>query len=456
LKTFTSSVLLGDKHKGILMTVKKPKKSAKPKSATSKKAIVGAANEKPSLLTGRGLVLFVCAFVLVGLGTVIFSLAATAQGQIKSAVALNKCLDNKDDATANKNKIQINTCSSLGTAQKWTVKDNGTIVNGNGYCLDVANAAKVRGTLVQLYKCNSTVAQKWSIKSNGSIVNPQSGLCLDVKHAGKTDGTQVWVWTCNSTVAQKWTLPPKTVTPTPVPNPTPTPTPSPAPEPGDPAVKPIGVSGNWNLKFDDEFNGTGLNSKYWAKSWFGGGMMNNVATSATNQKVEGGVLVLTLSSSTEGALVSTDPSQVSPGFEFGYGYAEAKVYFPGSGSTIYNFPAWWTTGQPNWPVHGENDVAEGLGSLTSNYHWGPSADSDTKINNSGTTPGTWSNSWHTYGVLRAAGKNSIYWDGKLVRSYTTYEKGAPHFLLFNVGAGQGPTKTGATGALKIDYVRVWQ
>ena len=184
--------------------------------------------------------------------------------------------------------------------------------------------------------------------------------------------------------------------------------------------------------------------------------MNDVATSSKNQKVAEGILSLSLSSSSTGALVSTDPSQVSPGFEFGYGYTEARINFPGSGSTIYNWPAWWTNGQPEWPTHGEVDIAEGLGELTSNYHYGAVANKDTNINNSGTIPGTWSNGWHTYGVLRQPGKNSVYWDGKLIRTYTTYEKGAPHFLILNVGAGQGPTKTGAAGALKIDYVRVWQ
>lgn len=178
--------------------------------------------------------------------------------------------------------------------------------------------------------------------------------------------------------------------------------------------------------------------------------MNNVSTSASNVSESGGSLNLQLSSSSVGALVDTDPSQVSNGFQFGTHYvAEARVYFPGSGSTIDNWPAWWTDGQ-NWPQDGEIDVAEGLSTLTSNYH------SSSGANNSNTISGTWAAGWHTYAVDREAGANYIYWDGQLVRSYATNDGGSPHYLIFNIGDGEGPTVLGSTGALKIDYIRLWK
>lgn len=211
-----------------------------------------------------------------------------------------------------------------------------------------------------------------------------------------------------------------------------------------------GASGWGSPAFDDEFNETSLNPAYWSSSWFNGGTMNNVKTSASNVSLANGDLNLTLSSNKNGATVDTDPSQThGGGFQFGDSYfAEARVYFPGSGSTIYNWPAFWTDGQ-SWPTDGEIDVAEGLGTLTSNYH------SSQGANNSGTIPGTWAGGWHTYAVDRESGVNYIYWDGNLVRSYATDDAGSPHYLIFTLGCS-GSCKTGANYQVKVDYVRVWQ
>jgi hypothetical protein len=210
-----------------------------------------------------------------------------------------------------------------------------------------------------------------------------------------------------------------------------------------------GPGGTWQLKFSDEFNGSSLDPQVWSKSWFNGGKMNNVTTNPANVAVIGGNLVLTLSSNTEGALVNTNPSDSGKrGFSIGYGYFEAKVFFPGEGTRIYNWPAWWTDGQ-NWPQNGEIDIAEGLDTLTSNYH------SSTGANNSNTVPGSWANAYHIYAVNRQPGKNDIYWDGKLIRSYATNDGGSPHYLIFNIGAGTHQV-LGVGSQVKVDYVRVWQ
>lgn len=211
-----------------------------------------------------------------------------------------------------------------------------------------------------------------------------------------------------------------------------------------------GASGWANPVFDDEFNGTGLNSTYWEPSWFGsGGVMNDVTTNPANVAVSGGNLILTLSSSSSGALVSSNPNGGADiGFQFTYGFAEARILFPGSGSNIYNWPAFWTDGQA-WPANGEIDIAEGLGTLTSNYH------SSSGANNSGTIPGIWAGGYHTYAVNRQPGKNDIYWDGILVRSYLTSDSGAAHYFIINVGSGS-PSVTGVNSQVKVDYVRFWQ
>ncbi len=211
-----------------------------------------------------------------------------------------------------------------------------------------------------------------------------------------------------------------------------------------------GASGWGTPVFDDEFNGTTLNSQYWSPTWFNGGSINNVTTSASNATVSGGDLILSLGTSSSGATVDTDPSQTNGGgFQFGDGYyAEASIYLPGNGTTINNWPAFWTDGQ-SWPADGEIDVTEGLGTLTSNYH------SNQGASNSGTITGTWANGWHTYAVDREANMNYIYWDGQLVRSYATDDGGAPQYLIFTVGCS-GSCNTGAASQVKVDYVRVWK
>ncbi|HEY8701803.1 MAG TPA: glycoside hydrolase family 16 protein [Arthrobacter sp.] len=217
---------------------------------------------------------------------------------------------------------------------------------------------------------------------------------------------------------------------------------------------PAGVPGAWSLKFDDEFNGTALDGTKWSNCWFAPscGSMNNVSTSPANVSVSGGNLILNLSSSTSGSLVSTNPSGgASTGYQFTTGYVEARIKFPGDGTNLYNWPAFWTTGQ-SWPATGENDIAEVLsGKMTVNYH------SSSGSHNQGSVPGYWGGSFHTFGLDRKATSSDVYFDGVKVKSYATDDGNAPEYLVLNVGAsGSGPAAYGAASQLQVDYVRAWQ
>jgi hypothetical protein len=230
-----------------------------------------------------------------------------------------------------------------------------------------------------------------------------------------------------------------------------TPTPPPSgggsttPASGSPV--PNGPSGNWALKFDDEFNGTSLDTSKWNP--MNNGHMNNVTTMGSNVSVGNGVATLTLSDSSHGAEICTCTGSSG---EFALpvgGVAEASVYFPGDSSHgVYNWPAWWSSG-PNWPSAGENDIAEGLsGDLTVNYH------GTSNSQNYGAPSGTWYGGFHTYTLYRHASSADVYWDGQLVRSYSTGDNGAGESLIVNVGAS-GSAVTGAASAVKVDYVRAW-
>jgi Glycosyl hydrolases family 16 len=210
---------------------------------------------------------------------------------------------------------------------------------------------------------------------------------------------------------------------------------------------PVGVPGNWKLSFDDEFPGSSLNTSNWVA--LDGWSMNNVTAHARNVSVSGGNLALTLASSSSGAFVSSSPSDgAGVGYMFPVGsYIEARIMFPGSGTTVHNWPAFWTSG-PNWPAAGEIDIAEGLGTLTVNYH------SPSGAHNFGTIPGNWAGAFHTYGIYRAADHCDVYYDGQLVKTFPTDDNGQPQSVLINVGSGNTAVY-GSGSQVLVDYVRAW-
>jgi hypothetical protein len=221
--------------------------------------------------------------------------------------------------------------------------------------------------------------------------------------------------------------------------------------PTPPPNNPTGVPGDWTLQLDDEFTGTALDLGRWSNCWFspGCGTMNKVSTSPANVSVANGNLVLSLASSSSGALVSTNPvGGATTGYQFGVGAVEARIYFPGDGTHCYNWPAFWVTGQ-SWPTTGENDIAEVLGGqMTVNYH------SSSGAHNQGAVPGYWCSDYHVYTLNRQATKSDVYYDGVLVKSYATDDHSAPQYVVINVGAGAYPAY-GAASQVKVDYVRAW-
>ncbi len=225
------------------------------------------------------------------------------------------------------------------------------------------------------------------------------------------------------------------------------------------APQPVGnIPGSWTLAFDDEFEGTSLDATKWT-TMQGGGWGSTTCETA-NVSVSGGNLVLVLASKTSGACVCTGRAcapAFGGSFTAGAGsydlpvgaYTEARVEFAGSGMSIDNWPAWWTSG-PSWPAGGEHDIAEGLGSLTITYH------SPSGAHGQGSPAGSWADSFHVYGLYRLASSAQVYYDGHMVASYSTDDDGMPQSLLVDVMDGYGTAVYGSGAPVLVDYVRAWQ
>ena len=225
----------------------------------------------------------------------------------------------------------------------------------------------------------------------------------------------------------------------------PAPSSAPSAAPSTNSMVPAGIPGSWKIIFDDEFNGTSLDTSKWAPYWFSNGAnQNNTTMETSNVSVSGGTLNLAVTSST-GSIVSTNPT-AGGHFDFTYGAVEARIYLPASGSQVANWPAWWTDGEGNWPATGEMDVMEGLGGSACYHFHSPSGGPG------GCANGNFSG-WHTYGAVWKAGSVTYYYDGKNVGTISSGITSAPMYLILENSHG-GPTSVPAT--MKVDYVRVWQ
>ncbi len=221
----------------------------------------------------------------------------------------------------------------------------------------------------------------------------------------------------------------------------------------------VPVSGSWKLTFDDEFNGTSINTNVWGTNWLGkaGAITKPVATEELGAydpamvSVSDGLLHLkTLASPVtvnginydyRGGLVQTSAS-----FSQSYGYFEARINLAGHNGKIDNWPAFWLVGK-NWPTDGELDVMEGLGGDAAYHFHSPSGGPGSDV--AGDFTG-----WHVFGALWEAGKVSFYYDNKLVGAITSGITNAPQFLVLNMGVGAESIKS-APSEMQVDWVHAY-
>jgi uncharacterized repeat protein (TIGR01451 family) len=231
----------------------------------------------------------------------------------------------------------------------------------------------------------------------------------------------------------------------------------------------------WTLIFDDEFDGTTLNTAVWEPCipWWD----PNNCTTEDNSELElylpdnaymdgSGHLMLKVEKKDVGGrnYVSGMVDSYNS-FSFQYGYAEARLKVP-AGNGFW--PAFWMlpVNDGPWP-RDEIDVMENLGynpiAAYFTYHW-PSGDTTQQIGHHITGP-DFSEGWHTFAVDWEPSAIIWYVDGVERARYTEVDNitSKPMFVILNLAIGSedswpGPPDdtTPFPSYFQVDYVRVWQ
>jgi beta-glucanase (GH16 family) len=246
---------------------------------------------------------------------------------------------------------------------------------------------------------------------------------------------------------------------------------------------PLGLPGNWSCTFDDEFNGTSLNTNDWVPQVTASSGYVNGATACYQDNpqtisVSGGYLNLTalqvapftcpdgsnsFTTSYEAGMVSTDGL-----FDQTYGAFEVSAKLPpsvveGLQETMWLYPQTLTYGP--WPDSGEIDFAEfysefpGLDVPYIHY-----ADSSTDPNATSYDCLINQDAFNTYGVDWTPTSITVLYNGQpcLVDTPSTGSEpfDQPFFIALTqaLGVGTNPFTPGTTelpATTQIDWVRAW-
>jgi beta-glucanase (GH16 family) len=275
---------------------------------------------------------------------------------------------------------------------------------------------------------------------------------------------------------------------------------------------------DWTMTFDEEFNGTALNTAVWSHGWLWSNIINNELQGYVpeNVSVANGVCDILVEKRTvqNTVTVNGNPNgfkgptmsyasgaiQTYNKFTQLYGYFEARIKMP---AAIGTWPAFWmlpdrgstyaTQTQRTSPGTNANGVAvpmgneidtteymaawknaSGLSQSHSGFIW--SYSSGAMSGYALTADGFGSDlfyangdsAFHTYGVYWAPGVVTFYLDGKLVRTWSSSNVSVvPEYLLLNCalttddwhhGASAIPTSSidaALPDHMQVDYVRVW-
>lgn len=242
--------------------------------------------------------------------------------------------------------------------------------------------------------------------------------------------------------------------------------------------QPVGDPGAWSLIFDSEFAGTTLNSSDWQMGWppspgITADIYGTAARDCYNpveDVVANGELDINLVAQPTVCDGVTEPYATGfistyGTFSYTYGFAEARIWLPAApNGSVADWPGFWAAGQDlNWPVSGEDDIAEGL-SLPGNdtdgepcYHFHYGTSRATAEDTGGCVAGSFTAGWHTFGADWEPGSVTYYYDGAKVGQLTAGITGDPMYLILDLlPSGVNGGQLVAPATLRVAYVRVWQ
>jgi beta-glucanase (GH16 family) len=237
----------------------------------------------------------------------------------------------------------------------------------------------------------------------------------------------------------------------------------------------------WQLAWDDEFNGTAIDTNHWTfETGNHGGWGNYELEFYTdrpeNAYVSDGMLhIVARQESTNGCAYTSARMKSEGLFSQKYGRFEFRAKFPqGKGY----WPALWLMPKDSayggWPECGEIDIVENKGDypavVQGTIHYaGPDGGHRQSTDFYTFAPGNGADKFHTY--MLEWSTNSISWfvDNNLYESQTNWSTaGAPYpapfdqpfYIIMNLAVGglyDGPpdTNTAFPGEMLVDYVRVY-
>jgi beta-glucanase (GH16 family) len=262
---------------------------------------------------------------------------------------------------------------------------------------------------------------------------------------------------------------------TPVPLPEPTATPAPLPEP---TATPLAAQPEWELVWNDEFDGDNVDPSRWVFDQGGSGWGNNELQFYTdrpeNARVADGMLVIEARREDRlGRDFTSARLKTQSLHAWTYGRVEARMKLP-TGQGIWS--AFWMLGEDivtaKWPASGEIDIMENIGAPRTVYATvhGPGYSGANGIGASYNLPeGSAADGFHVYAV--EWGPDQIRWfvDDVQFASVTPDDLPSgrewvfdhPFFLLLNVAVGGNwpgnpDDTTTFPQTMLVDYVRVYQ
>ena len=240
---------------------------------------------------------------------------------------------------------------------------------------------------------------------------------------------------------------------------------------------------NMKLVWQDNFDGSGLDSAKWKKLVWKKGVVNNEEQCYTDDSetcfIDNGLVIQAVK--TENGSWKSARITTAGLCYWKYGYFEAKIKLPAKTDGIW--PAFWMMSEENaygkWPRSGEIDILEyspaTFGSdVYGTVHYGTgTVDKETHF---------WKNlmripleklpesadGYHTYGLMWSENEISFYYDGiKSASSWRRYDGDEVRWPFdrpfhFIINLAMGGTLGGKIpenlerASMKIEYVKVWQ